>query len=66
MEQDDLAKFYPYDDMYERTVLSCQICGEAGRDIKAYEIGIQPNLLELMEDAAAHFAAVHRKSNEAV
>lgn len=70
MEQDDLKEFHYLEsdtDLGTPGVLVCMICAEDGKVVKKYPVGsIVPNLLEFMEDAAEHFAAVHRKTDEAV
>lgn len=66
MEQDDLEEFkFWTDDTGGYGYLDCLHC--ANREtIKRYDTALRCsiNLLELMEDAAAHFAQVHRKSND--
>lgn len=64
MEQDDLKTFIHYMDRWDREVLRCLRCGQHGVDVKTWDAGTDVDLLMLMEDAAAHFAQVHRKSNE--
>jgi hypothetical protein len=64
MEQSDLAQFRFYEGDSETGAPGGLICNYCeSKVIKWYEIGVVPNLLELMEDAAAHFAQVHRTSN---
>lgn len=65
MEQDDLEKFR-YWESDGIGYLDCYHCNlNSGRTISNSDLETmgRPNLLELMEDAAAHFAEVHRKSN---
>ncbi len=67
MEQSDLAQFHFYEadsDSGMPGFLTCGNCEDASVKSYEFELGVVPNLLQLMEDAAAHFAQVHRKSND--
>lgn len=64
MEQSDLAEFRFYEGDSETGAPGGLICNYCNSSVfKWYDIGVVPNLLELMEDAAAHYALAHRKSD---
>jgi hypothetical protein len=67
MEQSDLREFRFYEGDSDLGTYGGLICNHCpSLTIKNYDtvLNSNPNLLELMEDAAAHFAQVHRKSND--